>query len=306
MKPTGQALGLSVPITTVLDPENWKRNYAWGIRLGGKPADELTLAQRKYERLLAEVPNDVISWHLRAALSELENKLGGTPLRFERVKSLPIDPPGAKLGVDYDRVEQRRPYSHAEAMTWYRIDVDPGVISVERIRAYFYGTLVWDIDTSDSTGRDIVRVEWPQQGIIHILPANLQAFLVTQGGNYGIFQTIQYHTAPIPDFWAVDYTRAATDRGGTPGNLDMELANWVNCVAGITLLSMAGAAQSKGLTSQSLSIDGVSRSIGLQASAIYGLNSALETTLEKAEKRIDWKRLRAERLGLRLRMYGVP
>ena len=51
-------------------------------------------------------------------------------------------------------------------------------------------------------------------------------------------------------------------------------------------------------------MDGVSRSIGLQASAIYGLNSALEHVFDELVKRIDFKALRLQKKGLRVIPYG--
>jgi len=315
-RPTYEALGLSVPVTQVIDPKLWMERYAWGVSMGGggslvARAKAIAVAQagrgaaavveKIMERVFNEIPPRVIQWHLRAALSELEMKLG-MPMGLEIVKSDPVDA-DERLGETYDREAARLPYTHAEAGAWFRIDLPPGVIRVDRVRGYYYGTKVWELSTKQGTD-NMIRLEWGRQGVMHILPINMQAIIVTQGGNYGIWHTIHTHQSPVPDFWSVDYVRGPVSKhGGAVGQLEAVLAHWVYCTAGQVILSMAGIAASKGLASTSLSIDGVSRSVGLQASAIYGLNSALEHMLDEATKRIDWKRVRAQKRGLRLRMY---
>ncbi len=304
-----RVLGLSVPVTEALDPKLWRERYAGGIALGG--TKRLTLAERVAAAkagtsagdLIDSIPDDVIKWHLRAAMSELEVKLG-IPMGIEVVKTVPLDE-GLIKGQHYDHLKPRLPYTHGEALTWFRIDLPPNVISIERIRAFYFDRLVWNFegDTLDQ-----VLLEWPKAGVLHIIPRDLESVIVTSGsmgsGNYGIWETINLHHSPVPDFWAVDYTRGPVSRDGKVGHIEAVLAHWVYATAGILLLSQAGLAQSKGLTSTSISMDGVSRSISLQASAIYGINSALENAYEKAAKRIDWKQLRASKRGLRMYMFS--
>jgi len=297
-------LGLSIPVSEVLDPKLWKERYASGILLGSN--ERSSLATRllggsscsQLESIVSEIPEGTIRWHLRAALSELEIKLG-VPMGIEVVKSTPVDT-GLVKGTHYDREVPRLPYTRSGTLSWFRIDLPPNVISIERIRAYYFNRLIWNF-TGDAL--DQVKLEWPKPGVLHILPVDLQAVIITSGsmgsGNYGVWETINLHTSPVPSFWAVDYTRGPMSQDGKEGYIEAVLAHWVYAVAGILLLSMGGLAQSKGLTSTSVSIDGVSRSIGLQASAIYGINSALENAYEKATKRINWKQLRAAKRGLR-------
>jgi hypothetical protein len=317
-------LGLTVPVTEVLDPELWRSRYAFGITLG-QDALELPSSRNRgplgnalcsfggdeladaVEDGIGQIPEEVIRWHLKTALSELELKLG-IPLGVVICKADPVDE-GLRPGVDFDKVVSRRPYTHGEGMTWYKLDLPSSVISVERVRAYYYGQLIWEFD-QDRGNMEQIRVEWSRQGAVHLLPINFQSVIVTQGpgtssGNYGVWHTLALHQSPVPDFWAVDYTLGpVTTQTGECGRIEAALAHWVYCVAGMTLLSMGGLAKSQGLTSTSVSFDGFSRSVGLQASAIYGLNSALEHVLEQATKRLDWKQIKRSKKGLRIRPYS--
>ena len=249
-------------------------------------------------RLLTDQPTrDMIHWHLRAAVSELGLKLG-VPIETQIVKARTLDP-GLVLGRDYDRLQERFAYNFGEAQEWFRIDVGEPVLSVERVRGIWLDQVVWDIAGSD----EYVRIEHPRQGVLHIIPPNLNSLVVVTEGFYGPLHTLLNGEYRIPDFWAVDYTTGFLPRAGRPGEIDAILADWVYCVAGSKILSIAGLGRSKGLASTSTGIDGISRSVSLQASAIYGLNSALENVLEKTEKRINWKSLRTAYRGMMVYMY---
>lgn len=311
-RPDYRTLGLSVPVTDLLDPQAWRERYAWGVALGGTATTETlnsrlrkataeggSSAAREVRRLIDTMPDDVIRWHLRAAVSELELKLG-MPLGMEVCKAPPLAD-GLRQGTHYDRQVGRLPYLGGNARNFYRIDLPAGIISVERIRGVYLGNVVWEVSTANGNQDNIV-VEWGRQGIIHILPVALNATLVTQGGEYGAFWMLSRKVSPLPDFWAVDYTRGPVSRhGGQPGEIEAVLANWVYCAAGLLLLSIGGLASTKGLQSSSISLDGVSRSINF---ASGGLNSALEKAFDDAMKRIDWKRLRSAKRGLRVIPLG--
>jgi len=323
--PRLRTLGLSVPVADVLDPKLWRSRMAHGISLGqdvqnfGSIAAALCIERgdtspTAYQEAITELqkastglPDDTIRWPLRAAFSELEIKLG-IPFGIVICKSSPVDE-GLVVGQDYDRAVPRLPYSHGDAANWYSITLPSSVISVERVRAFYYGQLIWEFST-DRGNTDQIRIEWDEQGAIHLLPINFQGLIVTQaggggGGNYGVWHTLAYHSSPVPDFWSVDYTLGPRDRQtGQAGHIEAALAQWVYAAAGIPLLSMAGLGKSQGLTSTSLSFDGISKSVGLQASAIYGLNSALEHVLEQITKRIDWKQAKRYKKGLRIRAYS--
>lgn len=316
-----RTLDLSVPIAQAIDPAVWRKYYGFAVSgattgatsgsgLIGKYAALCGVSATEAEEAAATInevlTDDAIRWHLRAALSELQVKLG-VPMGITVIKSPPIDE-GLIQGVDYDKVIPRRPYTHGEAEEWYRIDVPGPILSVERVRAFYYGQLIWEF-SSDRDNINLIRTEWEVPGSMHILPINFQSVIVTKSalggpGNYGVWHTLGAHRSPVPDFWGIDYTRGPLDREtGTP-TLPVVLVDWVMSVAGVKLLSMEGIARSKGLTSTSVSFDGLSRSVGLQASAIYGLNSALEEVLRRNEERIDWKRLALYMKGLKPRMYS--
>lgn len=327
--PYRRTMGLSVPITDALDPVAWRQRYAYGVVLGqGEPIAETdsvaqilgcdagrgrakTAAGRAVEaqslitQAANDLPNDVIRWHLRAALSELEIKLG-LPMGIVITKGDPVDP-GLTLGVDYDKTEPRRVFLDSERRDYYRIDLPAGVISVERVRAYWFGQPVWSISATDSN-LGLLRLEHPGTSSLHILPTQAATLLVAMPTlstpAYGAMQMISGYPSPLPDVWSVDYTMGPRTRFGEIGQIEAALVHWVYCKAGIVLLSVGGMASSRGLTSASLSIDGLNKSIGLQASAMYGINSALETRLKEAAEALDIKALRAYKRGLRVRPYG--
>ena len=306
MSTPARLLGLTIPVSEALDPKQWKENYAFGTLLGavtkyrqaaGKPGEP-----RELKSAIAEIPDSVVRWHLRAAMSELELKLG-LPMGVQICKAEPLDD-DVKKWRDYDRVVARLPYTRCDMENWFRIDLPPSIISVERVRGYYFGTKVWEISAAQGN-ENLIRVQWGRQGIIHVLPVNLQSLMVLSGsGNYGVFHTLYSHRSPIPDFWAVDYTVGPIATDGTAGHIECVLADWISCVAGIKLLDMTGMAVSKGLTGSSVSMDGVSRSVSLGASAMYGINSSLERLYEEAQKRIDINKIRTAKKGLRIKAYG--
>jgi hypothetical protein len=279
-----RTLGLTIPIPSLLDPVAWVSRYANGLLVTDgslSPGDA-----GKVAKALQKVPAETIRWHLRCALSELEVKLG-IPMGIQICKSDPIDP-GLVQGRDYDRVVGRLPYVRGDADQWFLIKAPSSLISVERVRAYYFGQLAWEI--SEARGNmNLLQVEWPKVGELHVLPTNLAMLMVTPTGQYGIFQTLWNARNAIPGFWALDYTTGPIAEDGTPGEIELVLANWVCSIAGISILGGASMAASKGFTSTSLSFDGVSRSISLPPS-LFG---ALSDTLDKTAQRIDWKSLRS-------------
>jgi hypothetical protein len=310
-------LGLSVPVTVAIDPVVWKTHYVHGIPLGADAASTgllqtcASIAGEEGAAALAqqidELSSETVAWHLRCALSELQLKIG-RPFGLVVVKSPPVDA-GLIQGVHYDKLMPRRPYTHGEGESWYRIDVPGPVLSVQRLRAYYYGQLIWEF--SQARGNiDLVRTAWQNMGVNHILPINFQSIIVTQSelggpGNYGVWHTLGAHRSPVPDFWAVDYTTGPFDREtGTPEQIPLVLVNWVMAVAGQALLGIAGMARTGGVTNQSVSFDGLSRSVGLSQSGQAGLYGALEANFKAIEQRIDWKQVRAALRGIRVRKFS--
>jgi hypothetical protein len=321
-----RTLGLTVPVTEALDPQLWRERYAHGLFLGSSPASApsgsgsladrlcagqgtpktgaikaLQDSQAALSAVVTEISDDVIRWFLRVALSELEVKLG-IPMGIITVKSLPVDD-GLVQGRDYDRAEPRRPFTRSDQGNWFRIDLPPNVISVERVRAYWFDSLVWEISPANNN-EQLFKLEWPRIGSGHILPT-VMANLFIQGTSYGALNLHNSFQTPLPDVWGVDYTCGPVDHYlGQPAQIEAVLAHWVYCAAGILLLAEGGLARSQGLTSASVSIDGLSRSIGLQASGVTGLYGALSDAYERTMERIDWKALKLYKAPPRLVPYG--
>jgi hypothetical protein len=327
---TRRVLGLSVPVTEVLDPVAWRERYAYGISLGPSRASgsspssiaqllcksgkatsltearaQLEKAQEKTNSLVDSLPDEVIRWHLRAALSELEVKLG-MPMGVVVYKSTPVDD-GLVEGVHYDRLYPRKPFLRSAAREYYKIDLPNNVISIERVRAFYFGDLAWEI-SAERDNLDLVKLEWPKAASAHLLPTLSTNILLTApgiaGGNYGGWALMFGGLAKVPDVWAIDFTVGPRDQYGKVAQIEAVLAHWVYCVAGITLLSMGSLARSAGISSTSISMDGLSRSVALQASAIYSLSSSLEQRLKEATERISWEKLRTYKRGIRIRPYG--
>lgn len=300
-------LGLSVPVTEVLDPALWRERYAFGVLLGAIERSWQMVnrggdVHRELVKHVDAVPDTTIRWHLRAAMSELEVKLG-VPMGVSICKSTPVDE-GLVQGRDYDVEVPRTPYAVGDIEAWWRITVPASCISIERVRAYFFGTKIWEFSAAQGN-LEHIQLQWPRQGQAHLLPTNLASIIIMPDGRTGVFHTIYAGRTNVPSFWAVDYTVGPVDRRtGQPGHIEAVLADWIYCAAGIKILNLASIAVSKGVTSTSVAMDGVSRSVSLQASAMYGMNSCLEHVYDEAMKRIDWKALRAYKRGLRVKAYG--
>lgn len=305
-QPSYQSMGLSVPVIDLIDPERWRKNYAWGLlrgqRLTGAIPAGFTASQvasgaaAGAQEALDQLPNDVIGYHLRVALSMLQMKLG-VPMATTRWKADPVDP-GLVLGQHYDAVAPRLPYTLGENEQWYRIDLPTGTLSIQRVRAYFYEQLVWEIDGDDPS---MLQLQWGRQGISHIIPVQLQSLAIeASSGNYGIWWTLRHHRSPVPRFWAVDYTTGPTTQEGRPGEVELVLGHWVSMVAAMAIFGMDSALNTFGVQSTSVSFDGLSRSISLPPNIYQSLLDQFKALMEL----IDWEALRSSKRGIRLKMYS--
>lgn len=303
---------LSVPIGEVLDPQLWRERYVHGLLLGqvaaqqgGTLSQQIARAAARGRSTLTEeldeqvsgIPDEAIRWHLRVSLSEVGLKLG-VPMETEIIKATPVDT-GLKRGVHFDREVPRLPYTRAETNKWFMLMLEPNVVSVERIRAFWYDSLVWEISSAQGN-HELIAIQHPRQGQVHIVPRNLHTLALDRAGNYGAWFNLMGAVQQVPYFWAVDYTRGPIARDGQPMHIEAVLAHYVYATAGLTLLALDSVARTKGITSSSLSLDGVSRSISVNPN----LHQALADVWEKSLERIDWKALRTAHRGLRLRMFG--
>lgn len=297
-------LGLSVPIADLVDPQKWRDYYGVGIQGLDPVLDAEVVARLEAEGTRrqctaataavsrAAMPDTLIRAHLRTAASEAFVRLGIDPAT-ERVLGSEVDP-SEVLGVTYDREERRWPLSgwSTRAPFQFRIDMPGNVMEIERVRAFFMGVELFEVNAGDATDW-ILTTEWSRPGVAHIVPRSGATLVFAyEGWAPPRFLMGQGRPAPIPDFWSIDYTRGLVSPfGGGRAEVPANLRGWVYSKAGVAILSLLGAGRSDGVTSHSISIDGISESVGLQASAIYGLYSSLEEVMRREVKGVDFKAL---------------
>lgn len=319
-----RVLGTAVPVATLLDPAVWRERYAFRIlssETEEEPEDEISrilgcsskrgkaktkggrsAAQSVVTQCAQSLKPSVIRWHLQVALSQLEILLG-MPFGLVTVKGDPVDP-GLTLGVDYDKREPRRPFYRSDQDNFYRFDLPAGTISIERVRAYFYDQLVWSISADDNNA-GLLLFEHPGTASAHVLPTQSATLLLAWPGlassAFGAFHLMYGMPSPLPGVWSIDYTMGTETKYGQVGLIEAALAHWVFCKAGVMLLSMEALAQTMGVQSASLSLDGLSKSVSLSPGGIF---SALEERLDAATKDLDVDKLRIYKRGLRIRSTG--
>lgn len=311
-----RVLGMSVPVTEALDPALWRTRYAHGLLLGAMSSEWVSAQaggdmKRTLKKTVDEIKPEVIRWHLRTALSELEVKLG-VPMGIIVCKALPLDE-GMTIGRGYDKVVDRLPFINADMNMWWKIPLPPGVISIERIRSYFW-TSSPVVELSPEQGNlDLVRLE---PGAAYIFPTSLTTiaagpdawaltFASGTAGNawWQPYNMIARETLNAPEFWAVDYTVGPrTQEGGEVGHIEAVLADWVYCIAAQKLLPMAAMAVTRGVSGSTISMDGVSRNVPLaNGGAIY---DALARVYKETTERIDWKAIAAYKRGIGVLAYS--
>lgn len=298
----------SVRVTELMSPRHWRDRYAYGLLLGevtriasmvGQAGDRTQAMKKKIQ----ELPDDVIRWHLRAAASELEMKLG-LKFNMQIVKSLPIDE-GLKIGQDYDLSVPRQAFSRAMQESWCRIDLpETPVLSVERVRAWYGDQLLWELSAEHGL-EEVLTIAHPKQGTIHLMPfwsISAAAFpsLSMNSGVLTYMRRMWGMMDPIPGYWGVDFTTGPST-GGMPNEIPAVLADWCYSVASLKLLQIGALGITKGVSGGSTSIDGISRSVNFNPSGLYAnLERALQTTID----RIDWKQIRLSMRGILVRPYG--
>ncbi len=305
-----RTLGLTVPISEILDAELWVQRYAHGLPVldtntlrperAGDAREACAGASAALAEVVRPMPPATIRWHLRSALSELEMKLG-LPMGIVVCKSEPLDE-GEVLGQTFDQLVPPRPFSAQEAVEYYKIDLPSGIISVERVRGYFFDQKVWEISAARGNKSSLI-LEWPRQGATHMLPINMAQFVVPQAGGYllTLYQIMASRHATLPGFWRLDYTRGPVSNHGQVGQIEIALANWCGMRAARTLLPLAATALSKGTGSQSVSYDGFSRSASLAGKNPF---SAIEDAYTALDDAIDWDRIRSYKKGFRVRPFA--
>lgn len=323
---THSSLGLTVAVSDLLDVAAWRESYAFNLALGPGAApveDELldalrpgcapqltaqTLRGRETEigevsTATDELPDATIRTHLRAAASSAE-RIIGIPLGTVVVKGEPVDA-GLVRGVDYDRSEARRTYVQSDAENFYRIDVPPGTISVERVRAYWRGQLVWSI-AGPSTASSVLRLD-RHHTRFHLIPAQGSLFAlwpINDRPMITLMQTLLAGPSGIPDVWSVDYTIGPVAETGEVAEIEFDLAHWIRMSAALTLLPLASAGRTKGIAGASVDVDGLSQSVQLAGGGSRSIWMALEDAYRQAIADININRIAVNKRGLQIRGMG--
>lgn len=323
---THRNLGLTVSIAEILDPDLWRAGYAFNLVLGEgtRPVEDTLIAaagagcvprvraetMRGIEietavdetcTAAAELDDTTIRMHLRAAASEMEICLQ-VPLGTVVCKSTPIDD-GLVRGNHYDREVPRLPYRTSDVANYYQINLPPGVISVERVRAFWFGQVVWTI----SGGSAAISLEHPGTASLHLMPLTGALFALwplTGTPIYSLMQHLISSPTPLPSVWAVDYTLGPVTGTGVPGHIEAVFAHWIRMKAALTLLPLAGAGRTKGIAGVSLGMDGLSESIQLAGGGSRSIWVALEDAYQRALDSIDLGKLAVYKRGLVVRGMG--
>jgi len=263
------------PVIAGIDANYLKETYLFGIDLQDSNGNIMT--------------DDAIQRHINNAFADLEHKLG-VRLRRTFAKGNPIDD-GLVIGDDYDIEQKRMPFHIEEARSYFKIQLPHNNIkTVDRIRAYIRGNLIWTFDPNDFV------LEYLKAGVIHILPRSFVGFSGSPGVFSGIYGDNVVNTSFIPDFWSIDYSFGLD----VP---DPELTEWACLTACLVILPIASTAKNPGIASQTISYDGLTRTVNTTASAIYNLYSSQEDSFRKRVQQID---LPAKKQRLRgLKVYSV-
>lgn len=159
---------------------------------------------------------------------------------------------------------------------WYQ------TICFSRLQGIVSNTTIVEVDT------DWIMID-PSSGFVQLVPFN-QARALTYLGL--VWVDSLRGAMEIPNFWHFDAVSGFRD---CPGDV-MEV---LGKNAAITILTNAGQAYRGGISAQSISRDGVSESISLTASAIYGVFSATITDYRRdIEEKL--KRIRGSYTGIKM------
>lgn len=316
-------LGLSVHVTEIMDVERYRETFFFGTVLENAivsskdfirtaadwyklPPDKRPKSEAEARAIIVNtmrgnMPDDVILRHLGMALSRAEIQIG-IPLEPRRIVMPPLDD-GAKQGIDYDEVAPRISWRSSTADWWQRIELPNPVISVQRIRAVVGGTVSYTVAENDFEVIDF------KGGIIAIHQIRPPA--PTDTGYYPRYDVgtrdnlwrsaLRMQASPfVPGYWSVDYTTGPMHQGRV-GYIPAALQWYVWADAARYIWSESGIQISKGVASQTRSIDGISNTVSLTASAMYGLNSAIEQVIKEYKEGFPISIIRQQMRGLRIR-----
>jgi hypothetical protein len=238
---------------------------------------------------------------VQALIEEAQGKLG---IQFARQRVLTYPDPGLVLGVDYEIEGEPLTYHRTRGgMGHFVINLPfANIISIERIRV-FYGN---PLDQSATKALYLVPPEWilftEKEGVLRIVPSlyGIYPQLHTPWGFQGAYDSLLYGYAYrdlIPGSWAVDYTIGY-------GQIPLDVARWIGLRVAIAVLAQAGASAGVGggLGTKSLSMDGISQSVGY-AQGKYGPYSGLVESYQEELKCLDIKQLKLRYHGIRVGVW---
>ena len=243
-----------------LDACNLKRYYLWPVR---------TSLANYY------LPDSLLQHHIDDAISFMRHKLG-VPLREMRVLTKPYDQslstPPVK-GVDYDEDGYLLQWSSIDG-EWSTVRLPhSNIIRVNNVRGIYNGRVVYRIPNDWVTGNEFkggyFRIRATETGVNN--------YLIDESGQFLEWMLLEANgTNTVPGFWAVDYTYGSED-----DQVPRVVCDYIMKKAAIVVLDQLGMEISRGYSSLSASVDGLSSTVGLLASAEKSLFGSLTTRYEQ-------------------------
>lgn len=226
---------------------------------------------------------------INGILADVQAKLG---IRFEQQRLITDPDDGQVLGVDYDIRGERLMYFRPAAMAQHYTIPLPysNVVSIERVRLFSAAMEVYEMP------RDWISFT-SKEGVLRVTPLSPTLGSSQVHGNWGSLDALWFrygYRDTLPNAWSLDYTFGH-------GQLDDDVARYVGLTAAIEALAMAGAMPDNGggLSNESLSMDGVSESIG-HYQGKYGPFTGLAQAYQDALEKMDIWQMRLTKKGIKL------
>lgn len=295
MAPSARDLGIDVPLAEVLDPVAWAQTHFWPVLETLRTTPDVRQAGRS---LLDSLPAGAVAWALRAGLSHAATQMG---LDFGLIRYA-ADAVGDGLvrGIDYDADASPLPYNpSARTSHGYQLALPGPVVSVSRVRWRLFGTTVLDID-ADDTSTGTIQLLTPNSG--EVLLRMPTATVIASPAHF--WPAMYAYSYTIPGAILVDWVSGRRSHDGRLGYVPAALADYVRTWAAIRICNQAGTFSTRGVTSASISVDGISKSNNFQASAMYGVNSSLEAVYKEQLKDLDLHVIRRYIRGIGVYRYG--
>lgn len=276
-------LGTDVPLPDVLDARKWAAAVFWPVleTLATSPD-----VRQLGKTLLDSLPAAAVSHALRAGLSVVELETGLT-FGLMRYAGNP-EADGLRRGPDYDATYAALPFDpDARTPQGYRLQLPPQLLAVSRVRFAAFGTTFLDVDADDADTGTIDVID-AASGAVLVRPPAQSTSVVAEGWHNPLYMTSRYL---VPGVIRVDFTTCPASLTGKRGHVPAALCDWVWLWAGVRVANQAGTFSTRGVTSASISVDGLSKSQSFQASAMYGVNSSMEALYKEQMKLIDLAKL---------------